>query len=274
MNRVMPSGRGAVSTPPWTTEDWLRHERQRAERFNRSEGKLSGYDCPICRNRGSFARVADNGSMVFRRCTCMNVRDAQQAMRASGVPDNVLDHCTFDGWETPHDWQKMALTLAKRYTEEAGDREAFHSWFIMCGRPGSGKTRLCTTVFRAMLEKGYWGQYISWRDFARQAKSSVNDRDAFSKLTDGAKKAQLVYIDDFWKGSVTPGDVHLTFEIINERYCAGKPTILSSECSLEAIVRGDEAIGSRIGEMCEGFYVDCSKAENWRKHAAAKHKYA
>ena len=71
-------------------------------------------------------------------------------------------------------------------------------------------------------------------------------------------------LDDFWKGEIRPADVHLAFELINARYISKKPTILSSENTLEAILRGDEAIGSRLFEMAGGYYMDCSRARNWR----------
>jgi DNA replication protein DnaC len=194
----------------------------------------------------------------------MNVREAQAAMKQSGLPDNMMDTCTFDFWETPKQWQRNALDLAKEYVDKILHQDGSNQWFIMCGRPGCGKTRLCTTVFRSLVEGGIKGFYISWRDFARQAKSVANDGDKFSQLTSRAKKSRLIYIDDFWKGKVTAADVHLAFEILNDRYCSGKITILSSEFTLDGIASADEAISSRLKEMSRGYYLELSKADNWR----------
>ena len=98
----------------------------------------------------------------------------------------------------------------------------------------------------------------------RRAKAVGNDRDDFREETEPLKNTPLLYLDDFWKGEIRPADVHLAFELINARYISKKPTILSSENTLEAILRGDEAIGSRLFEMAGGYYVDCSRARNWR----------
>ena len=40
--------------------------------------------------------------------------------------------------------------MAQDYVQQiaAGDS----SWFIICGTPGCGKTTLCTTIFRAIVE--------------------------------------------------------------------------------------------------------------------------
>ena len=204
------------------------------------------------------------GNLVHRRCACTSIREAQDAMKCSGLPETTLQECTFDRWQTPENWQRTALQKAQDYLYQALSDPGFSSWFVMSGRPGSGKTRLCSTLFRAMVEKGRRGRYLSWRDFARRAKSIANDGEKFAALTAYAKKPPLVYIDDFWKGQITPADVHLAFEIINDRYASGKLTIFSSELTVEAILRGDEAIGSRLYERSKGYYVDCSRAKNWR----------
>lgn len=206
--------------------------------------------------------VEENGALRFQRCKCQSIRDAMGAMDRSGIPPDALAACTWENWKTPETWQKRALDMAQDYVQQiaAGDS----SWFIICGTPGCGKTTLCTTIFRAIVEGGKPGLYVSWREFARRAKAVGNDRDDFREETEPLKNTPLLYLDDFWKGEIRPADVHLAFELINARYISKKPTILSSENTLEAILRGDEAIGSRLFEMAGGYYMDCSRARNWR----------
>ena len=206
--------------------------------------------------------VEENGALRFQRCKCQSIRDAMGAMDRSGIPPDALAACTWENWKTPETWQRRALAMAQDYVQQiaAGDT----SWFIICGTPGCGKTTLCTTIFRAIVEGGKPGLYVSWREFARRAKAGGNDRDDFREETEPLKNTPLLYLDDFWKGEIRPADVHLAFELINARYISKKPTILSSENTLEAILRGDEAIGSRLFEMAGGYYMDCSRARNWR----------
>ncbi|MFR5024704.1 MAG: ATP-binding protein [Evtepia gabavorous] len=206
--------------------------------------------------------VEENGALRFQRCKCQSIRDAMGAMDRSGIPPDALAACTWENWKTPENWQRRALAMAQDYVQQiaAGDP----SWFIICGTPGCGKTTLCTTIFRAIVEGGKPGLYVSWREFARRAKAVGNDRDDFREETEPLKNTPLLYLDDFWKGEIRPADVHLAFELINARYISKKPTILSSENTLEAILWGDEAIGSRLFEMAGGYYMDCSRARNWR----------
>ena len=118
--------------------------------------------------------VEENGALRFQRCKCQSIRDAMGAMDRSGIPPDALAACTWENWKTPETWQRTALAMAQDYVQQiaAGDT----SWFIICGTPGCGKTTLCTTIFRAIVEGGKPGLYVSWREFARRAKAVGNDR--------------------------------------------------------------------------------------------------
>lgn len=63
-------------------------------------------------------------------------------------------------------------------------------------------------------------------------------------------------------GKVTEADINIMFEIINYRYLNGKPIIISSELFQEDLLKFDEAIGSRIIEMCKGRIVEIRGIEN------------
>ena len=68
---------------------------------------------------------------------------------------------------------------------------------------------------------------------------------------EAVRNAQVLYIDDFLKsGSQRPSDWELNIAgaLINARYMSRRPTILSSEYSLEALMAFDEAMASRIAE--------------------------
>ena len=63
-------------------------------------------------------------------------------------------------------------------------------------------------------------------------------------------------------GKVTESDVNIMFEIINHRYLNNKSIIISSELFQEDLLKFDEAIGSRIIEMCKGRIVEIRGIEN------------
>ena len=61
------------------------------------------------------------------------------------------------------------------------------------------------------------------------------------------------------KGKTTESDKNIMFEIINYRYINHLPIIVSSEYDINALLNFDEAIGSRIYEMCKDYLVEIEK---------------
>ena len=92
----------------------------------------------------------------------------------------------------------------------------------------------------------------------------VNEREEYKRRINQLRNVPVLYIDDFWKGTVTDADINLAFTILNDRYnMKNKKTIISTEMSMEKILEKDEAIGGRISERAKGFVLQAPD-ENWR----------
>lgn len=65
------------------------------------------------------------------------------------------------------------------------------------------------------------------------------------------------------KGGTGDADKRLAFELLNSRYNSRRPTLVSSELSIDTVLDWDEAIGSRIYERAKG-YVIHANGQNWR----------
>ena len=78
------------------------------------------------------------------------------------------------------------------------------------------------------------------------------------------KNVDLLFIDDLFKGSETDADKSLMYDIINFRYLKRKPIIVSTEKLPSELINVDEALGSRIIEMCKGYTVVFKDAQNYR----------
>ncbi|MCX7774035.1 MAG: ATP-binding protein [Clostridia bacterium] len=245
----------------------LEIDRRRAEILNRQRGNLEGYDCQQCLNRGYFVHVDDDGGRRSVECKCMDTRRSMDAIKRSGL-SSLLERYTYEKWQANERWQKRALELAKSYAAKPGG-----SWFMMTGRPGSGKTHLCTALCADLMRNGKRVKYMLWRDVSVQAKAVVNDEEEYRRIVDPLKTVPVLYIDDLFKAGkdekgnvkVTPGDINLAFEIINFRYNdSRKLTIISSERSVGDMLSLDEAVGSRIYERTRDFYIPLDGAKNWR----------
>lgn len=242
-------------------------EERRANILNQRPGSLTGYDCPLCKNRGYSALVED-GFLITRECSCMAARRVAARMEASGL-GNQLDRLTFATFQTPQPWQKAAKAMAMDFVSRQNG-----AWFVAAGAVGSGKTHLCTAICAALLQGGRQVRYMLWRDDGARMKAAVNDSQEYRRLTDPMKHCAVLYIDDFWKTGqgkpVTEGDINLAFDLLNARYSdPGKVTILSTEKTLEELLEIDEAIGSRIFERSKGFYLRVTGPDkNWRLRPA------
>jgi DNA replication protein DnaC len=238
--------------------------RQRlCDRENEREGKLTGYDCSECRNKG-YVVFLKGDEIVQRECSCMKTRRSLKRIERSGLGKSI-ERLTFDTYIATEEWQKKAKALAERYS-----REGEGAWFFIGGQSGSGKTHLCTAISGKLLNDGKALKYMLWRDEATRIKALINDYDEYDRLTNELKEAEVLYIDDFLKtqrGTMpSPADINLAFEILNYRYINSLMTIISSERGIYEIIDIDEAVGGRIHTMARDFFACISndKAKNYR----------
>lgn len=175
----------------------------------------------------------------------------------SGLSD-LLGKYTFDAFLTKNDKAAAIKTAAERYAVSEGGQ-----WFVITGRPGSGKTHICTAIVGKLIDEGCDCRYMLWRDAVRELKALVNDADSYREKMDAYKRADVLYIDDFLKGTVSDADMNVAFELLNFRYNQNKKTIISGERSIAEVLKLDEAVGSRIYERSKGYLIQAA-AENWR----------
>lgn len=183
-------------------------------------------------------------------------RRSMRRIKHSGLLD-LMGRYTFDAYEAKDEGRLKILHTARMYAEDDC------GWFYIAGQSGSGKTHICTAICTRLMERGKDVYYMKWRDESRQLKSVVNS-DEVNEPLERLKRIQVLYIDDFFKGSANEADVRLAFEIINARYNnMSLRTIFSSEIDFDGLEQIDEALCGRIYERSKGYRLAAPK-ENWR----------
>lgn len=243
---------------------WTDSEQRRADTLNHTAGNLdaSVVDCPECLNRGYIAFVDGAGMLRTRDCQCMAKRKSLKRIQRSGLSE-LLQRYTLDTWNEREPWQKSLSDMVKQYAADPS------GWFFLAGRPGTGKTHLCTALCGLLMDKGLEVRYMLWRDFSTRAKAVIGDEATYKHLVEPMKTVPVLYVDDLFKTgkgqAPTTGDVNLAFEIMNARYNDGRLlTVLSSELTIEKLLDVDEAVGSRVYERSKSHYADLSNRANWR----------
>lgn len=253
----------AKSYSDMTAEEKAKRE---ADILNAQQGKLSDYDCKLCKNKGAVYRAikrdfcgTETFEVVSRPCECLKVRAEIRRIKKSGLA-RLIERYNFDTYLVKNDWQGYIKKCAVDYAKKPID------WFYIGGQSGCGKTHICTAIVGYLLKQGKSARYMLWGDDITAIKQAVTVSEQYDKLMNNIKNAEVLYIDDFFKTrsgeSVSNADVNTTFKIINHRYNEQLPTIISSELSINEISAIDEALGSRIAEMTRTHKIYISKDKN------------
>lgn len=223
--------------------------------LNSMPGTQRYIDCPVCRNKGVIA-YADGPYIGYRDCECMPKRRIMRRLHESGLESIIRDY-TFASYRASEPWQADMLKRAQEYAAEP------RGWWYVCGTPGTGKTHICTAICGALLKRGQDVRYMLWREDVPRLKALITDAEAYEAEMQTLKDVGVLYIDDFFKGSITDADKNLAFELLNARYNRRAVTIISSERSIEDVLDIDEGLGSRIHKRADGNTFRTAGG-NWR----------
>lgn len=226
-----------------------------------------GFDCKKCRNKGWISVVQKEPNYITQAtklCECLEVRKMIRNANTSGMGE-LLRH-RLEDFEITEEWQKSVLNAANKYLQNGGNK-----WFALLGQSGSGKTMICSAISNKLLKRYKVVKFMSWAEFADKLKRIRFDAECDEYFNEFAN-SEILYIDDFLKGSVTnedgrmranATDVKYAFKLINERYNKRLVTIISSEFLIDDIREYvDEAVAGRINELCKEFCLQIRKDKN------------
>jgi DNA replication protein DnaC len=212
----------------------------------------SEYRCDKCRD---LTFIIDGGEAT--PCECRALREAEDILKKSGISEEFRNK-TFDNFDYAYDVQTIdAYRSATKYVKDFDCIESRRNNSIMfVGQVGSGKTHLSLAICNELMDSGVGVVYMGYRDVIIRVKQNIMDEVYYHKVMNRYKNARVLLIDDLFKGSVSGSDINIMFELVNHRYFNNLPVIVSSEKSFEELIEIDEAIGSRLVEMCKGYRVE------------------
>ena len=222
--------------------------------------------CEKCKDSG-FVLVMKDGYEVAMRCDCYEKSMSLLRLKNSGISEEFLQKGfnEFDckGIASLQDAKEIAIQYYQNFLENETSRQ---NSIVFCGQPGSGKTHLGMAICNNLLNVCHVGvTYMAYRNAITRIKQVVRDKEDYYTELNPYCNARLLYIDDLFKGNITEADLNIIYELVNFRYMNNKPMIISTEKLQGELVDIDEAIGSRILEMCRGNIVKLQGKElNYR----------
>lgn len=200
------------------------------------------------------------------RCKCVEVKRCRKILKESGI-EEAFRSKTIRDYIPKNELQATTKNLIIDYIRDFENiRKTRENSISLFGQVGAGKSHLVIATGNALLKSGVGVIYAEYPSMITQLKQLIRDEEEFQKILNRYKNAPILIIDDLYKGMMRHGkvnesDLSIMFDLINYRYLKNIPILVSSEYRLKDLVYFDEAIGSRIGEMCKGRVIEFNGKE-------------
>ena len=200
--------------------------------------------CPICKGLGYVRADVPVGHPDFGTlipCTCRLVEMAArriEALRAVGDLQ-ALARMTFEtfnpeGHSLPPDKQ---ANLRWAYEEARVFAENPTGWLVLKGGYGCGKTHLAAAIANRCVERGQPVLFITVPDLLDHLRATYAPTSsiAYGTRFEEVRTVPVLILDDLGTESSTPWALEKLFQILNYRYNAHLPTVITTNHELEEI---------------------------------------
>jgi DNA replication protein DnaC len=208
--------------------------------------------CPVCGGLGFVREDVPVGHPHFGKlfpCRCKLAEIEQQRLDRLRALSNLkqLAHMTFDRFSPDAHGlsadQAAILRVAFDSARQYADRP--EGWLVLLGGYGCGKTHLAAAIANQVIERGRPVLFVVVPDLLDHLRAtfSPNSLVSYDERFEEVRNAALLILDDLGTQSSTPWAQEKLYQILNYRYNARLPTVITSNNSLEDI---DLRIRSRM----------------------------
>lgn len=193
--------------------------------------------CPRCRDHGYLrrdvpARDPDFGRPVECPCGLVGRRRQERIWAMSQVPATMRHFTLASFLEHPKNAGKAQLVADIREVWTATDR-----WPLLVGPVGLGKTGLAISLLMEEINAGRGGLYLVTPTFLARIRATytgVNDGEVDEMdVLASVIETPLLVLDDLGKVALSEWGQEKLFTLVNERYAAGRRTIVTSNLDVE-----------------------------------------
>jgi DNA replication protein DnaC len=209
-------------------------------------------ECPICGGTGWVTFDVPVGHPNFGkafRCTCqlsdLESRQLERLRRLSNM--NYLERMTFDSFipegQGRNEKQRKSLRIA--YEKAVAFARKPQGWLLLRGSYGCGKTHLAAAIANECLSRGQPVLFVNVPDLLDHLRATYgpNSEVSFDERFEEVRDAPVLILDDLGTQNATPWAQEKLYQILNYRYNAQLPTVITTNQDLSDI---DPRLRSRL----------------------------
>jgi len=200
--------------------------------------------CPLCKGRGYLRHDVPLDHPDFGRLFACQCRLAQIEARRFSALRNVgnLGHLARMTFETfvpegyglsPQKRQNLraAFLRARQFAENP------HGWLVIRGGYGCGKTHLAAAIANRRISQGHPALFVVVPDLLDHLRSTWTPANpvSFDQRFEEVRAAPLLILDDLGTQSSTSWAQEKLFQVLNYRYNAQLPTVITTNHELSEI---------------------------------------
>ena len=220
----------------------------------KEEKKKEKKVCPICKGAGFVRRDLPPNDPMFGRalvCKCTKTKIEVQRQRRLIKLSNLgmLTRFTFETFvfddQTISSKRKLSLENAYKACRDYAEQP--EGWLILMGTHGAGKTHLAAAIANHCIAQGQVALFIVVPDLLDHLRAAYAPRSqvAYDERFNQVRNVPLLILDNLGSQASTPWAKEKLFQLINHRYNAELPTVITTAQSLEEL---DGRIRSRLAD--------------------------
>lgn len=188
-------------------------------------------------------------------------------LKRVSLMDEALKEVTFEAVEI-NQRNERVFGIGRQYVEMFDVMYKNNQGLLLYGPPGTGKTWLAACIANALLDRGtrvIMTSFVKLLSVSNLRKE--DDEETIRRITG----APLLIVDDLGAERETDYALERVYNIIDSRYRAKKPMILTTNLSMDEIKRTDsirhQRIYDRIIQYCYPVEFACP---SWRRREAGR----
>jgi DNA replication protein DnaC len=207
------------------------------------------HDAEVERKRKELADIAERARQKAR---------VDRLLSESGIKKRFLQR-TFDSFICDTQGRKQAYKIAREYAENFEEALASGEGLYIEGTYGTGKTHLAAAIAIYLTEREYSVVMKTSFELFEEIKRTFNGEERTeAEVVTAYRDCDLLIIDDLGKEQCTDWSMSVLYSIVNDRYEAMKPIIITTNFNSHDLIRamtprgyGSQKIGAIISRLRE-----------------------